>query len=95
MMISALYPKESIDKIIWTLDAAIDYDVCQYGDVELIRDFITTLSNLKRPDGVVICKPGEYARLTAAEDKLLMLEGYGVDNWEGYDDAMQALENQE
>lgn len=94
-MISAMYPEKSIDQIIWTLDAAIDYEVVQYGNEELIRDFITALSNLKRPEGVVICKPGEYARMTAAEDKLHMLEGHGVDNWDGYDDAMMALEDQE
>lgn len=94
MMISAKYPKHSVDIIVNALDNAIDHDVVPYGDDELIRDLITSLHNLSRPEGVVICKPGEYARLSAAEDKLHMLEGHGVDNWDGYDDAMMALEYQ-
>ncbi len=37
-----------------------------------------------------------YKELLAAEAKLDALEGHGVDNWEGYDDAMaQFWENEE
>jgi hypothetical protein len=34
----------------------------------------------------------EFQRLQEREKKLLALEGAGVDNWEGYDDAMSSLE---
>lgn len=33
-----------------------------------------------------------YAKLVDDSDKLHFLEEFGVDNWEGYDEAMQALE---
>jgi hypothetical protein len=33
----------------------------------------------------------EYDRLLECEYKLIALEGAGVDNWEGYDDAMATL----
>jgi hypothetical protein len=37
----------------------------------------------------------EYLDLVADRNKLWALEACGVDNWEGYDDAMQALEEEE
>lgn len=37
----------------------------------------------------------EYQKLCEAYDKLEALECYGVDNWEGYGDAMQSLYNDE
>ena len=33
----------------------------------------------------------QVAKLSKAAEKLYMLEAYGVDNWEGYSDAMQEL----
>ena len=36
-----------------------------------------------------------YERLMAAEDKLDALEAAGVDNWEGYDWAMEEFYNKE
>lgn len=33
-----------------------------------------------------------YESLLEDRDKLCALEGAGVDNWEGYDDAMESLE---
>jgi len=33
----------------------------------------------------------EYESLLEASDKLLALEGAGVDNWEGYDCAMEMM----
>jgi hypothetical protein len=33
----------------------------------------------------------EYRRLLNAEDKLSCLESCGVDNWSGYDDAMEMM----
>ena len=41
-------------------------------------------------DTVTISK-SEYKHLMDAADKLLALEEMGVDNWEGYQDAMEAL----
>jgi hypothetical protein len=37
----------------------------------------------------------EYEALRHALNKLLCLEGAGVDNWEGYDSAMEMLEEME
>lgn len=88
-MISAKYPQESVDKIIWALDAALDYDVAPEDDVDLIRDFLVSISKLSRGGGLVVCKEKDYSRLSDAEDKLLLLQGYGVDNWDGYGDAME------
>lgn len=33
----------------------------------------------------------EYATLLASQEKLYALEGAGVDNWEGYDFAMEEV----
>ena len=41
-------------------------------------------------DTVTISKE-EYDSLLEASDKLLALEGAGVDNWEGYDEAMEMM----
>ena len=38
-------------------------------------------------------KKSEYDRLVKAEDKLACLEACGVDNWSGYDDAMEMFRN--
>ena len=35
--------------------------------------------------------PEEYQRLTEADNKLDALEAAGVNNWEGYDEAMDIL----
>ena len=32
-----------------------------------------------------------YEELLKSEKELNMLESYGVDNWEGYEEAMEAL----
>jgi len=42
-------------------------------------------------DTVTITKE-EYDSLLASEKTLLALEGAGVDNWDGYDFAMESLE---
>ena len=38
---------------------------------------------------------GEYDELIRASEKLLCLEMAGVDNWEGYDDAIRELSGEE
>lgn len=35
----------------------------------------------------------KFLELVADQNKLYALEGAGVDNWEGYDDAMQSIED--
>jgi hypothetical protein len=37
----------------------------------------------------------EYNKLTDARDKLQALEAAGVDNWDGYDYAMEILNDEE
>jgi lactate dehydrogenase-like 2-hydroxyacid dehydrogenase len=37
----------------------------------------------------------EYDKLLHDQMKLIALEGAGVDNWDGYDDAMEILEEME
>lgn len=39
-------------------------------------------------DEMVTIPKKEYDQLLKESLKLSMLEGYGVDNWQGYDDAM-------
>ena len=38
---------------------------------------------------------GEYQGLLASSRRLAALEAAGVDGWEGYDDAMESLRNEE
>ena len=44
---------------------------------------------LNKFPGVVVVDTKSFNRMRDAEDKLLLLEGYGVDNWDGYGDAME------
>lgn len=44
---------------------------------------------MKIENGTVILTRQEYDALVRASQKLTALEGAGVDNWEGYDDAMR------
>ncbi|AXG81135.1 RecBCD nuclease inhibitor [Streptomyces paludis] len=37
----------------------------------------------------------EYQQLKRDSEKLAALERFGVDNWGGYDDAMQSLEDED
>ena len=67
-MISAEYPQESVDKIVWALDAAIDYDVAPEDDVELLRNFLISISNLSRGGALVVCKAEDYHRMSDSED---------------------------
>ena len=47
-------------------------------------------SDIAQPETVTISRK-EYEALLAARDKLDALEAAGVDNWSGYDDAMEHL----
>lgn len=41
------------------------------------------------PDDHVVVSLKVFERLKESENKLVCLENGGVDNWEGYDDAME------
>lgn len=43
------------------------------------------------PDEFIVISSTEHGKLCEAYDKLEALECYGVDNWEGYGEAMQSL----
>ena len=47
------------------------------------------------PNEYTVVRQTELEKLYEAYDKLEALECYGVDNWEGYGDAMQSLYNDE
>ena len=47
------------------------------------------------PHEYTVVRQTELEKLYEACDKLEALECYGVDNWEGYGDAMQSLYNDE
>lgn len=51
---------------------------------------LKTAREVEQPDTVTISRK-EYEALLAARDKLDALEAAGVDNWSGYDDAMEHL----
>lgn len=46
-------------------------------------------------DETVMISKREYYRLKQSYEVLMALEGAGVDNWEGYSYAMEALEESE
>ena len=46
------------------------------------------------PDEYIVITLRKLERLNEDSDKLAALEDYGVDNWEGYGDAMQSLEEE-
>lgn len=47
------------------------------------------------PDEFMVIRTKEHEKLCEAYAKLEALECFGVDNWIGYDDAMQSLYNEE
>lgn len=46
-------------------------------------------------DGTWTLTHAEYQQLLADQNELNVLEAHGVDNWEGYGDAMQSLESED
>lgn len=49
----------------------------------------------ERAKDYVTIRRGEYEELLQAQRKLDALEASGVDNWEGYDEAMSELGDEE
>lgn len=90
-MLSVMYPKHSVDVIVNALRYAVDHNVFMVeDDQELIYSAMISLNALSQNDGsVVICKEIDYSRMADNEDLLDSLKGAGVDNWEGYDDALE------
>lgn len=43
-------------------------------------------------DGTITIPESVFEELLKAEAKLIALEGAGVDNWDGYDYAMESLD---
>lgn len=50
---------------------------------------------LKRKVQFVTITLARYQELCRDEEKLIRLENAGVDNWEGYDHAMEGLHDEE
>lgn len=89
MMISAEFPKPSLGVILQALNDAMDHVAISDDDLVVVSDFAQALHLFSKEESLVLCKSRDYHRMSDNEDKLLMLQGYGVDNWEGYDDAME------
>lgn len=53
-----------------------------------------TMPDLKHSE-VVLVSAEDYAAIQDQLDKLNALEAHGVDNWQGYDDAMESLRDEE
>lgn len=51
--------------------------------------------NLEDNENTVTISKDVYEFLTERNEKLSALEDYGVDNWSGYSDAMQAMNEEE
>lgn len=45
--------------------------------------------------GILTVTEDEYKQLKRDQKKLRLLEAAGVDNWEGYDCALESLEDEE
>lgn len=45
----------------------------------------------QRDDGKIVLTEEEYDRLVYRSDMLSYLEAYGVDNWNGYEEAMNEM----
>lgn len=58
------------------------------------RDAPEAMPNLKHSE-VVLVSAEDYAAMQGDLDKLNALEAAGVDNWQGYDDAMAIMRGEE
>jgi len=54
-----------------------------------IQEFIDKRGDIVEEYKIITISVDEYEQLKTDRDKLAALEAVGVDNWEGYDDAMQ------
>lgn len=72
------------------LPAAAQHKPIDTSRIEAAANNFQRGSQVRAPEQVTISRK-EYDRLLQAEAKLLALETAGVDNWSGYDDAMEQL----
>ncbi|SNY95524.1 hypothetical protein [Halomonas sp. hl-4] len=72
------------------LPAAAEHKPLDTSRLSTAADNFQRGSQVKTPEEVTISRK-EYDRLLEAKAKLIALEAAGVDNWSGYDDAMQQL----
>ena len=50
---------------------------------------------MDKSQGPITITLAEYEELLAAQEKLNMLEAFGVDRWDGYAAAMEAMEDED
>lgn len=74
------------DEIVWGVIEGYDEFLVEKGVITYDDD-----KHGDEDDELVVIPKAEYEGLLEASNKLDALEGHGVDNWCGYDDAMSSL----
>jgi hypothetical protein len=82
--------RETTDELYRDLYAGIRKDVSK--QIEKVLDVVGGRSVKVQGSDHVITKE-EYDELYESHSKLCALEAWGVDNWEGYDDAMSHIDD--
>lgn len=67
--------------------AQLIYGTARAADIAAHTDSATAANS----ESTVTIPTSQYLKLVGAAKKLAVLEGFGVDNWEGYDEAMAVL----
>lgn len=90
LMVSASFTPETIQEICSVL-GDVQYTDNFHPDVEeSALDAERTLRGLSESGPVVFCKASDYFQMVKDQAKLEALIEAGVDNWVGYDDAMDS-----
>lgn len=95
-MSTIVLPKDQLEAFYSFLDIAVDHVLEAFDDEGDITAEVVhgVLKNLRRNDkGVAIMSIESLTSLYDSQDKLSALEAAGVDNWIGYDDAMDILKD--
>lgn len=91
-MILAYYTQRNIDKV---RVSGLHLTVPPADKNTAIKnDKFPTLEGGYKTVQLVCIGPEVFKELDRAMDKLSALEAHGVDNWSGYDDAMEGLEDE-
>lgn len=80
-MSDRLTPEREADIRTWVADMGERKDIRYYGPHRDLTDLLAELDALRT----------EYAELERKAAKLAALEAYGVDSWEGYDEALAGV----
>lgn len=80
-MSDRLTPEREADIRTWVADMGERKDIRYYGPHRDLTDLLAELDALR----------AENAELGQEAAKLAALEAYGVDGWEGYDDALAGV----